>query len=367
LLLACALVWLGSEKKIWEEKMKSNSINNNPRKVILDADFGWMNDSFIHLLYVLQSPELETLGITTIAGNFTCSYAANCVLRALEMLGRTSIPVCPGFDRPLLHERDAYADRVWGRWAMENIDLPLPEGRPTFEPDPRHAIDFIGQTILENPGEVSYISTGPMTNLAIAIRRYPEIIKAVRQVVIFAGSYSLFPRGHGNITPAAEFNVWVDPEASRIVMHSDLPLTTLTMNSGRRMKFTRSYYDQITANDSVIARIFKQSFGPTFFEARPGSFIWNPYEVENYSFIAPMVTAYLLHPELFTTSDVYVEIDTNPGIGYGASYAFERGEYLNGIAQWPIETNARKKTVAYDVDADAVATLIVKALITRSI
>jgi len=330
-----------------------------PTKVIIDTDFGWMNDDCINLLYALRLPQIEVLGVTPLAGNFDLAYATDSALRILELMERTDIPVCPGFDRPLLHERDAYADQVWGQWAKDRPADSLPEGPATTSPDPRHAVDFIGQTILENPGQITLIATGPMTNLAIAIRQYPEIVKAVRQVVAFGGAFPVLPRGAGNITPTAEFNFWVDPEAAHIVVRSQIPLVLLPMNVGRRTKFKESYLERLLAQDTVIARLFRDFISPRFedpsLEEGKGARL-------AYSFFSQLVTSYVLRPDLYQVTALYVDVDTTPGLAYGASYGYERGKYASGVTRWPLDTGARPVTVVYDVDFEATAEMVVEAL-----
>lgn len=337
----------------------SSATSPEPIRVIIDTDFGWMNDDCINLLYALRLPQIEVVGVTPLAGNFDLTYATASALRILELMERSNVPVCPGFDRPLLHERDAYADQVWGQWAKDQMADTLPEGMPTIKPDPRHAIDFIGQTILENPGRITIIATGPMTNLAVAIRRYPEIVKAVRQVVAFGGAFAVLPRGAGNITPTAEFNFWVDPEAARMVTRSQIPLVLLTMNVGRRTKFKDSYLERILANDTVIARLFRNFIAPRFedssLERGKGARL-------AYSFYSQLATSYVLRPDLYRITELFVDVDTTPGLAYGASYGYERGEYVSGVTRWPLDTGSRPITVVYDVDFDATAEMVINAL-----
>lgn len=327
-------------------------------KVIVDTDLGWLNDSCINMMYALCSPSLQVLGVSVLAGNFWLAYSVACALRMLELMGRTDVPVCPGFDRPLLHERDDYADNIWGKWAVSRPGFTMPEGFPTTQPDPRHAIDFIGQTILEHPGEITLITTGPMTNLAVTVRRYPEIVKAVRQVVSFGGAFPILPRGWGNATPAAEFNIWVDPEAAQIVLRSGLPQVLIPLNLGRLAKFTRAYCDRITAQDTVIARLFRNYMIPRFEDP---SIDTGEDARLTYAFFAQLVTSYVLRPDLFEVKQLCVDVDTNPGIPYGATYGYKRGEDDEGFSHWPLETGARSIIVASDVDFEATAEMVIAA------
>ena len=190
-------------------------------KIIYDTDIGWMNDDCIALLFALHCPEIEVLGVTPVMGNYDLAYEVACALRLTEVAGHAHIPVAAGFDRPLLHERGSYADQMWGKWATFEKGFTLPPGHPRLKADPRHAVDFIIDTLRANPGEVTLVAVGPLTNVAIALRKAPDIAALAKRVVVMGGGINLFPGGWGNSTPLAEFNFWVDPEAARIVMRGN--------------------------------------------------------------------------------------------------------------------------------------------------
>ena len=125
---------------------------------------------------------------------------------------------------------------------------------PELKADIRHAANFIGETVLAYPGEVSIVAVGPLTNVAVAVRMYPEIVDKVKEVVIMGGAIGRLPRGEGNITPSAEFNFWVDPESAQIVLYSGAPITLMPLNVTRRSYFAKSLYDSISFSRKYIPR-----------------------------------------------------------------------------------------------------------------
>ena len=234
-----------------------------PTKIIFDTDIGWMNDDCMAAIFAMKSPEIDLLGITPVMGNFDLNYEMACALRLVELLGNDDIPVCRGFDRPLIHQRNAYADRVWGRWAVLEDVEDIPPGMPRLGADPRHAVEFIAETVLAQPGEITIVAVGPLTNVAVAMRMYPKIVAAVKEIVIMGGAIGRLPRGDGNVTPSAEFNFWVDPEAARIVMHSGANITLMPLNVCRRSYFS----DPDPCTSALLSRALPTRISPSFSDA----------------------------------------------------------------------------------------------------
>src|SRR5437762_2060123 len=182
---------------------------------ILDCDPG--HDDAIALLLALGSPELELVGVTTVSGNQTLEKTTANAIRVLDHLGRTDIPVAAGAPRPLVRERYV-ADYVHGETGLDGPELPP----PAREPVPGHAIDFIGARASEAP--LTLVPTGPLTNIALFLARYPELQDRIERVVLMGGAIA-----EGNVTPAAEVNIWADPEAADRAFQSgrDVPLAGL--------------------------------------------------------------------------------------------------------------------------------------------
>jgi purine nucleosidase len=176
-----------------------------PRRILLDCDPG-IDDAFA-IAFGCGHPGLELCGITTVAGNVSLDRTTHNALAVLEFLGRGDVPVAAGSPAPLLRPAED-ARSVHGESGLGAARLPAPRGTPVDA----HAVDFLIEQIAAAPGELTLVATGPLTNVALAVRRHPPLVAQVADFVIMGGS-----AGRGNTTPAAEFNIWWDPEAAAIV------------------------------------------------------------------------------------------------------------------------------------------------------
>jgi len=187
------------------------------RRIILDCDPG--HDDAIALLLALGSPsEIEVLGVTTVAGNQTLEKTTANAIRVLDHVGRDDIPVVAGASRPLVRE-PRVLPHVFGDSGLDGPVLPAPARRPA----PEHAIDWMARTLAESDQPVTLVATGPLTNVALLLARYPDA--AVERIVLMGGAI-----GEGNETPAAEFNIWDDPEAAARVFSSGVDLTMVGLD-----------------------------------------------------------------------------------------------------------------------------------------
>jgi inosine-uridine nucleoside N-ribohydrolase len=200
--------------------------------VLIDCDPG--HDDAIALLLALASPELEILGVTTVAGNQTLHKTTANALRILEFAGRTEIDVAAGADRPLI--RDPFvAAYVHGETGLDGPDLPPAQGSPVD----RHAVDFLADRIRERNGEVALVPTGPLTNVALMLALHPDAQPA--RIVLMGGAVA-----EGNVTPAAEFNIWWDPEAAARVFASGIDLTMVGLDVTHKALFTPAHVGRLT-------------------------------------------------------------------------------------------------------------------------
>lgn len=196
-------------------------------KILLDCDPG--HDDAIALLLALASPEVELLGVTTVAGNQTLAKTTANAIRVLELAGRGEVPVAAGADRPLVRDRRVAAN-VHGESGLDGPDLPPPQGAP----DKAHAVDFLA----EHLAGATLVAIGPLTNIALLLARYPEA--RPERLVLMGGAIA-----EGNVTPAAEFNIWADPEAAARVFASGLDVTMVGLDVTHRALMTRAHAEQL--------------------------------------------------------------------------------------------------------------------------
>jgi inosine-uridine nucleoside N-ribohydrolase len=337
-------------------------------RIIFDTDIGWMNDDCIALLFALHAPQIEVVGVTPIMGNYDLEFEVASALRLLEHTGHEAIPVAAGFDRPLLHERSPYADKMWGQWATFQKDFDHPAGHPRLKADRRHAVDFIIETVMANPGEITIVAVGPLTNLAVALRKEPRIASAVKHVVVMGGGINLFPGGWGNSTPLAEFNFWVDPEAARIVMRAGLPLTLFPINVCRKTHLPRAFVERIAHSKTAkrgAAEVFRTYTLPLFGEADVGGM--DAIERKNhvaYGLYDSCTIAWLMQPDIFQTTELSVDVVTAPGLQYGMSVAYRTGGRVvdDENTTFPVETPPPPVTVVHDMDFDRLTALYLESV-----
>lgn len=305
-----------------------------PIRVIFDTDFAVPpQDDGMALILALKSPELKILGVTTVAGNQTVQQSTADALRVLEIAKRADIPVYRGFYRPLVHEKSDYATHVHGKWWSDDPAAPPPGGFAKKQAEKESALDFIVRTVDENPGQITIVAIGPLTNIAAAIRQEPGFAAKVKRIVIMGGAVAYLEGGGGNVTPNAEFNFWVDPEAAQAVIRSGIPCELTPLNVTRKTAFTKSDYERVIAANTPLTNLIKERMG-LFFAKQPDA---KPQMYDQ------LTVASLIDPALVKAQYLFVDIDIAHGPDYGASIGFPR--------IWEYGEGARKVSVQYDVDA----------------
>lgn len=304
------------------------------QKIIFDTDFAFPpQDDAMALFFVLNSPEIETVGITTVAGNRSLNVANADVLKVLEVTGHTKIPVFQGAGAPLLHQGTEWDTKRHGGWYANEPSREPPGGFATTKKlEARNAVDFLVSTVMQQPKQVTILALGPLTNIAMAMRMEPRFAGNVKQLVIMGGAIASLADGGGNHTPNAEFNFYVDPEAAQIVLRSGIPIVLSPLNVSRKARFTKASYDKIVAVDTPITRLVRDNLGPGYKE-RPDRIALMYDQVAAVTLVAP---------QLIKTVELFVDVDANPGPNYGVS--------VGAPQPWPGGEGAKKMQVQTDLD-----------------
>jgi inosine-uridine nucleoside N-ribohydrolase len=294
--------------------------------ILLDCDPG--HDDAIALLLALGSPELEVRGVTTVAGNQTLEKTTANAIRVLEHVGRDDIPVAAGADRPLVREQYVAA-YVHGETGLDGPDLAPARGKPVDQ----HAVDFLADRI--EPGVV-LVPTGPLTNIALLLARYPE--KRPDRIVLMGGAIA-----EGNVTPAAEFNIWADPEAAARVFASGIEMTMIGLDVTHKALFTPRHAERLDGRAGTMVRDLLEFYGR--FHAEVYGFDGSPIH-------DALAVAQVFRPDLVETKHRGVKVDTESELSRGRTLVD-----LWGRANW--EPNCH---VGVDVDAEGFCELLIERI-----
>ena len=307
------------------------------RKIIIDTDPG--QDDAVAILLALASPdEIELLGLTCVAGNVPLDLTARNARMVCELAGRTDIPVFAGCDRPLGREL-VTAEHVHGKTGLDGPDLPEP-AMPLAD---THAVDFLVDTLRVEPaGTVTLVPIGPLTNIAAAFKAAPDIVEKVHEIVLMGGAYFEV----GNITPAAEFNIHVDPQAADIVFRAGAPITVMPLDVTHKALVTKPRNDAFRALGTSVGTAVAQM--TDFFER----FDKEKYGSAGAPLHDPCTVAYLLNPELFTGRHINVEIETTSELTMGMTVA----------DWWRVTRRPPNALFIGDLDADGFFELLTERL-----
>ncbi|WP_017779589.1 pyrimidine-specific ribonucleoside hydrolase RihA [Aeromonas dhakensis] len=261
--------------------------------VILDCDPG--HDDAIALILALASPELKVLAVTTSAGNQTPDKTLNNALRILTLLGRDDIPVATGAPKPLAREL-IIADNVHGESGLDGPKLP----DPAFAPVAMTALELMAKCLRESPEPVTLVPTGPLTNIALLLAAHPELKQKIARIVLMGGA-----AGAGNWTPAAEFNIYVDPEAADMVFKSGLPITMCGLDVTHQAQVMDEDIERVRAITNPVAQCVAGllDFFMIYHRDPKWGFAGAPLH-------DPCTIAWLLAPALFHGVECRVDIET---------------------------------------------------------
>jgi purine nucleosidase len=276
-----------------------------PRKIIIDTDPG--QDDAVAILLALASPELEVLALVAVAGNVRVTQNAYNALQILEVAGRPDVPVYLGCERPMRHPLIT-AEYVHGATGLDGPTLPAPQ----IQPQRSHGVDYIIETLLaHDPGTITLCCLGPLTNIGMAMVKEPAIVSRIAEIVLMGGGCF----EGGNVTPAAEFNIYVDPEAADLVFRSGVPITQVPLDVSHSMLTTQPRVDAFRAlgNRSGVVTAEMLEFFERFDEQKYG---WEGGPLHD-----PCVIAYLLKPDLFHGRHINVVIETQSELTRGMTVA----------------------------------------------
>lgn len=270
------------------------------RRFIIDTDTA--SDDAVALVMALRYPGIQVEAITLVGGNVPVDQGVQNALYTQELCG-SSVPVYRGAATPLLRPLET-AQFVHGNDGMGDIGLPL-SGR---EPAPGHAVDILLETINRSPGEITLVMLGPLTNIAIAVLRDPSIAHKVSRCVIMGGT----GQGHGNVTPVAEYNIWTDPEAARIVFESGLPITMVGWDiSWKYAVFNAAESAQLRAVDTPLAQFCVD------IQSVLNAFTLQETQLEGFDLPDPIAMAVALEPEVAMTRKLHVAVEVGNGLCRG--------------------------------------------------
>ena len=307
-----------------------------PIPIIIDTDPG--QDDAVAILLALASPEFEVLGITAVAGNVPLALTEINTRKICELAGRPDIKVYSGAIRPLVRTL-VTAEEVHGKTGLDGPVL----AEPTMPLQQQHAVDYLVETFMSHPaGTITICALGPLTNVALALIREPRVASRIKQIVAMGGGYF----EQGNVTPSAEFNIFVDPHAARIVFGAGIPITLIPLDCTHGALTTKARLEMFRALPNRCGAATAEML--SFFER---------YDVHKYGFDGgplhdPCVMAWLLKPELFKGREVNVAIECESELTMGATV----------IDWWRVTSRPANANVMRSVDSDAFFDLLVERI-----
>jgi len=274
------------------------------RKILLDCDPG--HDDAVAMMLAWGNPSIELLGVTTVGGNQTLDKVTRNALSVATVVGMHDVPIAAGCRLPLVRPVEIAPD-VHGDSGLDGVELP----EPAVELDPRHGVDLIIETIMSNePGTVTLVPTGPLTNIAMAARKEPRIVERVQEVVLMGGGYHV-----GNWSPVAEFNIKVDPEAAHIVFNEKWPIVMVGLDLTHQALATDEVAERIAAVPGSVSQFTLGLF--TFFRKAY-------QDAQGFEFPPvhdPCTLAYLIDPTIVETVKVPLDVELNGSLTTGMTVA----------------------------------------------
>ncbi|GEO69267.1 nucleoside hydrolase [Levilactobacillus acidifarinae] len=293
-------------------------------KIIMDCDPG--HDDATAIMMAGMNPQLDLLGITVVKGNQTIEKTTKNTLEVCQTLG-LNVPVYEGMSVPMVIPSPQTEERVHGKSGLDG-----PKFAPlTKKKEKKHAIQFIIETLMASDGDITLVPTGPLTNIAMAMRLEPRIISKIKEIVMMGGSYE-----HGNVTPSAEFNIYADAEAAYVVFTSGVHITMMGLDITRKALCFPVIVKRMRQHDNPAARLFGDMMD-FFIKAQHDTYGWEGAPLHD-----PTTIAYLIDPSVITTKKMHTDIEIRSTQSYGRTNC----DYFN-LTDAPKNTSV---AIAIDVD-----------------
>jgi purine nucleosidase len=312
------------------------------KPIIMDVDVGV--DDALAIMLALRSPELDLRAITTVSGNVHVDKTSVNALKVLEAMGVSRIPVAKGAAKPLLRDLEV-AEDFHGKDGLGDSNI----APPKLQVDKRHAVDLLTEETAASPKQIAVVATGPLTNIATVILREPRFAENVRELVIMGGAYGVTVYGYGNATPAAEFNMYADPEAASIVFKSGIPLTAvgLDITTDPTTMLTKELYRRIEQAGTPLAKF---------------ACLITRQLMSKYGLIHlhdPMAIAVAADPSLVKTRRYHVEIETISNL--------TRGQTVTDRRDWLPESHrkAPNTNVCTSIDGERFVEMFMNRILGR--
>ncbi|AEX85787.1 uridine nucleosidase [Marinitoga sp. 1135] len=289
------------------------------RKIILDCDPG--HDDAVAILLAGISEKIDLLGIVSVAGN---SYVENTTRNALILteMGKINVPVFQGSAKPLIRDQIVAPD-IHGESGLEGANLPL----PTKKVEEKNYLEFMAEKVKENPGKITFVAVGPLTNIAKFALNYPELVSQVEELVIMGGGIEF-----GNVKPRAEFNIYADPEAAQIVFNAGFNLTVFPLDVTHQAKIhmneikeMQKFSSEIVSKMGILLEFFHQTY-------------YDVFKIEGAPLHDPCTIAYLIKPELFEFKEYYAQVEVKGELTYGETVV-DYWQFEKPNSKWALKVN----------------------------
>jgi ribosylpyrimidine nucleosidase len=274
-------------------------MNTMRRKIILDVDPG--HDDAAAIMLAAKAPSIDLLAITVVAGNQTLEKTVLNARNVCTAVGIRGVPIAAGMSRPLVREQ-IIAGEIHGKTGLDGPTF----GAPEVPVDPRHAVDLIIELLMESDGDIALVPTGPLTNVAMAMRKEPRIVPKIQEIVLMGGSYQL-----GNSTSAAEFNIFADPEAAHVVVSCGRPITMMTLDLTRQALATPEEVARIRSLGNKAGILFAELM-EFFSKTQKEVFGWESPPLHD-----PTTIAWLIDPLCVELKPMRVDIELRGELTYG--------------------------------------------------